>query len=43
MYNLFPNSGIMFDLNNLEDNDVERLKIICNSDFKHIKILEIDN
>ncbi|WP_033160087.1 hypothetical protein [Mycoplasmoides alvi] len=43
MYNLFPDSGILLKLNNLEDIDVEKLKTICNSDFKHIKITQIDN
>ncbi|WP_036448597.1 hypothetical protein [Mycoplasmoides pirum] len=41
LYKLFPNSGFVFELSNIESSNLEKIKTICNYDFKHIKITHI--
>lgn len=38
MYELFPDLGIILELNNINESDLKMLKTICDSDFRYIKI-----
>lgn len=42
MYNLFPESGLIFMIKQIETADLEKLKIICQTDFQYTSIFQLD-